>query len=340
MAKSKSTTTATQYLVANVAPSQNTAKFEQTADKTFKNDLETLNETITDNHHNKVLIICGPTATGKTKFALEIAKKLNGEIISADSRQVYVGRDITTGKDLPPNIEYRISNIEWRDRKLKYYEINGIKVWLYDVVNPDEPFNVSFWHECAELVINDILSRQKLPIVVGGTGLFIKSLTQDLSNIDVPYNEELRKNLEKKDAKYLFNYLNSINPEKAASLNNSDRHNPRRLIRAIEISVSKKETPFRIERSLLNTLQIGITAPRDHLYRLVNQRISNRISAGASSEDPVLAAHPDKWREIEHGIIRHQLTWFKNQPGITWFDISRPGWQKRAIIKIKSWVKQ
>jgi tRNA dimethylallyltransferase len=127
---------------------------------------------------HKILIICGPTATGKTTFGIEIAKKFNGEIISADSRQVFTGMDIVTGKDLPPSSRLHVSNLKWRDRKLKYYIVDGIKIWLYDIVFPYEPFNIAFWNEASTRVISDVNRRGKIPIVVGGTGLYIKSLSK------------------------------------------------------------------------------------------------------------------------------------------------------------------
>lgn len=167
---------------------------------------------------NKVLVICGPTATGKTSFALQMAKELNGELVSADSRQVYIGRDLETGKDLD-----LIKN-------------SGIKIWLYDVVNPGEEFSVAIWRKLAHEAIADILSRGKLPIVVGGSGLYIRALTEDLSEVDISRNEKLRAELKNKSASELFDYLKNINLTKAMSMNNSDRKNPRRLIRAIEIS--------------------------------------------------------------------------------------------------------
>ncbi|TSC87795.1 MAG: tRNA dimethylallyltransferase [Microgenomates group bacterium Gr01-1014_16] len=289
---------------------------------------------------NKVLVICGPTATGKTKFGIEVAKKFDGEIISADSRQVFTGKNLIHGKDLPPNTEYRISNIEWRNKKLKYYEIEGVKIWLYDIVEPGEDFSVAYWKECADLVIADILSRKKLPIVVGGTGLYLKSLSQNLNQISIPPNSLLREKLNNKSPKYLFNYLNRLDSFRAAKLNVSDRQNPRRLIRAIEISLSKLPSPRLGEGRGVRYLQFGLTAAREHLYERVNRKITDRINLGAASEDPDLAAHPAKWQGIEHGIVRHQLTWFKKQPGITWFDITRPNWQSQGIIKISSCLKQ
>ena len=139
--------------------------------------------------------------------------------------------------------------------------------------------------------------------------------------------------------KYLFNYLNKIDSIKSASLNQSDRANPRRLIRAIEISSSKKQT-HNPQSTTHNFLQIGLTAPRDCLYNLVNQRVLDRITVGAAVEDPGLAANPRKWQNQEHGIIRHQLTWFKVQPGITWFDISQPDWKRKATNLIENWYNQ
>lgn len=287
---------------------------------------------------NKILIICGPTATGKTKFSLTIAEKFNGELVSADSRQVYVGKNIVTGKDLPPDLGPQTSIINWRDRYLKYYDLNGIRVWLYDIVNPDDKFNVSFWRECADLVINDITGRNKLPIVVGGSGLFIKSLTQDLTQITIPPNEILRGQLSEKSAKYLFNYLNKIDSFKAASLNISDRNNPRRLIRSIEISQASPKVS--LKKITADYLQIGLTASNTDLYQLINRRVLSRIQAGAALEDKIIAGNPESWQNHEHLLARHQQTWFRKQPHINWFDISSQNWQIKAELLIADWYNK
>ncbi|HJZ05202.1 hypothetical protein A2634_00330 [Candidatus Amesbacteria bacterium RIFCSPHIGHO2_01_FULL_48_32] len=297
---------------------------------------------------SKVLIISGPTATGKTKLALEIAQKFSGEIVSADSRQVYTGKNLIHGKDLPPNPKAQISSLKWRSKNLKYYVVDGIKIWLYDVVNPGEEFNVSFWKECADLVISDIISRKKLPIIVGGTGLFIKSLTHDLSTINVPLDRNLRKKLENQSPEQLFNYLKSINEKKADNLNDSDRHNPRRLIRAIEISLAPPPLTAKTRAAGEKLrggwgrryLQIGLIASRDFLYQLVDQRIASRISAGAVSEDSDLAAHPESWQSMEHKIIRHQLTWFATHPPDHWFYITKPSWQSFALSYVDAWYNE
>ena len=288
---------------------------------------------------NKILIICGPTAMGKTKLGINMAKKLNGEVVSADSRQVYIGKNLVHGKDLPSHLEPQISNLTWRDRYLKYYEVNGVKIWLYDIVSSGKEFNVSYWKECADLVISDILSRNHLPMVVGGTGLFIKSLTQPLSHIYIPPHSLLRIKLANKSAGYLFNYLNKIDSIRAASLNISDRHNPRRLIRAIEISLSGSPT---MNHKLTNyeLFSIGLTAPRAELYKRIDQRIVGRIAAGAAAEDSTLAADPPRWQFQEHQIARRQLTWFAKQPHIHWFDVTSPSWQREAEKLVIGWYNQ
>ena len=112
---------------------------------------------------DKVLVICGPTATGKTKFALELAKELNSELVSADSRQVYKGNDLETGKDLD------------------VIEKSGVKVWLLDILDSNQEFSVSQWRKLAQEAIKDILLRGKLPIVVGGSGFYIRGLSENLS---------------------------------------------------------------------------------------------------------------------------------------------------------------
>jgi tRNA dimethylallyltransferase len=310
---------------------------------------------------NKILVICGPTATGKTAFGIEIAKKNNGEIISADSRQVYTGMDIVTGKDLPPGSRPHESNLKWRDRKLKYYIVNGINIWLYDVVFPIEPFNVAYWNEAATLVISDLQSRGKVPIVVGGTGLFLKSVYQPLSQISISPNPVLREKLGGKSAEYLFDYLNRLDPVKSASLNQSDRHNPRRLIRAVEISLSSKNPNQHFKPSILEVLSVGLTAPFEFLKNKVDKRISNRLDQGAMNEIKTLVERYggdlpsmsacgyrafrsqdflQKWKISEHQYLRRQLIWFKKQPDIRWFDISSGNWQTSALNLVTAWYNK
>jgi len=261
---------------------------------------------------NKVLIICGPTATGKTKFALELAKKFNGELVSADSRQVYIGNDLETGKDFHLNTDH-------------------IKIWLLDILQQGEEFSVSAWRHLAQEAIKDILSQGKLPIVVGGSGLYIKSLVQDLPDIDVPYDKKLRRDWEDKSAKELFDYLKSINLKKANSMNASDSQNPRRLIRAIEITQHPSLTSQDASRRLdlregmgVSYLQIGLTSSKENLVAKIKKRVVDRGIAKS-------------FEAKEVAIMKKQVVWFKKQPLVTWFDVTKPDWQAQAIKLVSSW---
>jgi tRNA dimethylallyltransferase len=309
---------------------------------------------------NKLLIVCGPTATGKTALGLTLAKKFGGEIISADSRQVYRGLDIVTGKDIPLGAKPYPSQIRWRDRVLKYYIVNGIKIWLYDVVSPDEPFNIAYWKEAADLVISDIHMRGGLPIVVGGTGLYIRSLLSELDLAAIPPNSILRNKFSDTNAGDLFDYLNKLDPSRAAAMNASDRKNPRRLIRAIEIAVAP--VPPKPGVALcLDTLAVGLTADRAFIFGLIDKRIDRRMLAGAEAEmaqvintygreTPAMTAlgyrvldYPDrigKWAILEKQYVRRQLTWFKKQPGIVWFDIQKPDWPENCLDLVQNWYNK
>src|SRR3989344_4678270 len=162
----------------------------------------------------KLLIICGPTATGKTKLAANLSKKFSGKIISADSRQVYKGMDIVTGKDRPKEVS----------------------IWGYDIIRPNEEFSVAHFVNLAGKEITRVDKQGKLPIIVGGTGFWLKSLLNPPATINIIPDWQLREKLEKFSATELLERLKKIDPKRAASMNQSDRNNPRRLMRAIEVA--------------------------------------------------------------------------------------------------------
>ncbi|RMD65757.1 tRNA (adenosine(37)-N6)-dimethylallyltransferase MiaA, partial [Candidatus Pacearchaeota archaeon] len=162
----------------------------------------------------KIVLISGPTATGKTKLAVKLTKIFPALLISADSRQVYQGMDIVTGKDHPPQI----------------------KLACLDILKPDEKISVALWRQCALKAIASAYSQNQLPIIVGGTNFYLKSLTSNIETITIPPNLSLRRILSAKTAVELQAILNKLNPTKLKRMNNSDRHNPRRLIRAIEVA--------------------------------------------------------------------------------------------------------
>lgn len=206
---------------------------------------------------NKVLVILGPTASGKTSLAVKLAKKFHGEIVSADSRQVYRGLDIGTGKDLS---EYG---------KTPYH--------LIDVANPMEEFNLAKYQKLAKKAIKDILSRGKLPIIVGGTGLYLQALVDGYQlNKQIP-NPKRRMDLEQMSVKELFVLLQKEKPDFANNLNNSDKNNSRRLIRYIEIMESGEEKAPNKKPSKNDFLLLGLRQDDEEMRQRVVKRIKDRL---------------------------------------------------------------
>lgn len=198
-----------------------------------------------------------------------MARKFDGEMISADSRQVYKYMDIGTGKDLR--------------------EYGDIKVWGIDLVEPDYPFNVSEWREYASEVIKDIWKRGKLPVVVGGTALYIKALLKPFETMEIAPNLEIRKRLSGYKIAQLQEELHKIDKEKWETMNESDRENPRRLIRAIEITFSRRgllrenNQDWLFKASPL-ILLIGLTAEEEYLKKKISERVERRINEGIGEE--------------------------------------------------------
>ena len=209
----------------------------------------------------KVIVILGPTASGKTKLGVKLAHDFKGEIISADSRQVYIGMDIGTGKDLA---EYKING-----KKIAYH--------LIDVVSPKVKFNLARYQRLALKEINNILKRQKVPFIVGGTGLYIQALTDNyrLSNFKSSAKERLA--LEKLGAAKLFKLITKAKPEFAARLNNSERHNARRLARYLEIINSGQEFGSINKEPKFSFLILGLEISDDKMRAKIKKRLKIRL---------------------------------------------------------------
>ncbi len=244
-----------------------------------------------------MLIICGPTGTGKTRLALEMASTLGGELISADSRQVYRGMDIGTGKDLPPKAGRdpysMMAAFGDASYVLQPFMIDGVRLWMYDVVSPAEPFSVSHFASLAGAVRDDILARGRLPIVVGGTGLYINALIARQETFDIGPDPVLRERLGAQSVSQLQRELQVTDRRVWESLNESDRQNPRRLVRKIEIAMAARSG--RIPSGTAATSPgdvhiLGLTAPTSFLYDRIDARVDQRMEQGMLGEIARLAS--------------------------------------------------
>jgi len=313
----------------------------------------------------KLLIVCGPTATGKSLLALKLAKKFGGEVVSADSRQIYRGMDIGTGKELPVNSKLKIQNLKLGG----YYKIDGVRIWGYDIADAKKGFSVAQYIKIAWEIIDNILARGKLPILVGGTGLYIKGVVDGIATAQVPPNLKLRKSLSEKNSEELFEILAQVDAMKAGSLNTSDRKNPRRLIRAIEVALNKSK--IKVQKTLLkaDTLFVGLYAPKAVIGKRINLRVDSRTDLGIEKEIKSLLSsgvkwgsqamdslgyrqwkkyfeNPGKallqetiksWKSEEHSYAKRQMTWFKKDKRINWFDISTDSWEKNVEKLVEKW---
>jgi tRNA dimethylallyltransferase len=296
---------------------------------------------------NRLVIVCGPTASGKTVVAKALAKKFNGELVSADSRQVYRGMDIGTGKDIA--------------------SLQGISMWMYDVVDPDKPFSVSLYRKSAMRYIKDIRKRGKLPIIVGGTGLYIQSLVQTIPTEGVKPNIDLRKKLEVQPLDRLQAIMKEECLRTWGLLNDSDRNNPRRLIRKIELGRAGITDVKKPSTHVQDICWIGLTAPFPFIYDQIDSRVEKRVKEGVVAEIESLLAKGytwgmpsmsglgyaewkgyferketlkevvQKWKFDEHAYARRQMTWFKRNNAIRWFDVSQNDLIESIEQHIRTW---
>lgn len=286
----------------------------------------------------KVIVILGQTATGKSALAIKIAKKISGEIISADSRQVYKGLDIGTGK-------------------ITQKEMRGIPHHLLNVVNPKYKFTVAEYQKKAIYAIAEIIKRGKVPIICGGTGFYIDAITKGIVFPEVPPNNKLRKHLIRKDATALFHTLQKLDAERARDI---DKNNKVRLIRAIEIAKALGKVPkIREVKPLYKFIKIGLYLPTDVLKEKIKKRVAkmfkdgllkeiNKLKkparlGGAGVSDKRLKKfgfeydNPTKEKVI-NGTVKYakrQMTWFKRDKDIKWFDTSKKNTEEIILAKLK-----
>ena len=205
----------------------------------------------------KIIVILGPTASGKSNLAVNLALKHNGEIISADSRQIYKSMNIGTGK-------------------ITKKEMRGIPHYLLDITSPKTQLSVAHFQKQAQLAIKKILAKGKTPIICGGTGLYIDAVIDNQIFPSVKPDFKLRKKLEKLTTKELFAKLKKLDPNRAKSI---DKNNPRRLIRALEIvMISKKPVPKIQKHRDYTVLKLGVKREQKQLNELIWKRLIKRLN--------------------------------------------------------------
>ena len=280
---------------------------------------------------NKLIVILGPTASGKTDLSIKLAKKFNGEVVSADSRQVYKGMDIGSGK-------------------ITKKEMLNIPHHLLDVANPKKRFSVVQYQKLALKAIKNIQKKNKLPILVGGTGFYIQSIVNDVAIPEVKPNCKLRKKLEKKSNAELYRMLVKRDPIRAKNI---DKQNPRRLIRALEI-ISKTGMAIpplnQIKKPTFETLQIGVIKSSTELKNLIHKRLIKRLQNNLMIKEVKKLRKSLSWERLEElGLeyrfvaqylqnkityqeminniqkesehyVKRQLTWFKRDQRIKWVE--------------------
>ncbi|OHX30209.1 tRNA (adenosine(37)-N6)-dimethylallyltransferase MiaA [Bacillus mycoides] len=286
----------------------------------------------------KVAVIIGPTAVGKTKLSIDLAKALNGEIISGDSMQIYRTMDIGTAK-------------------VTTDEMDGIPHYMIDIKDPEDAFSVAEFQERVRKCIREITERGKLPIIVGGTGLYIQSVLFDYQFTDeagdATYREQMEKLALERGVEYIHKKLQEVDPESAERIH---ANNVRRVIRALEIfhttgekmsnQLEKQENELLYDVSL-----IGLTMDREMLYDRINLRVNLMIEQGLLEE--VKGLHERGVRDcqsiqaigykeiydyfenrvsLEEAVsqlktnsrryAKRQLTWFRNKMDVAWFDVT------------------
>lgn len=296
--------------------------------------------------NKKLLIICGPTATGKSALAVELAKQFNGEVISADSRQVYTGLDIGSAK-------------------ITESEMQGIPHHLIDVAHPNDYFSVADFQKFAQEKVDEIHARGKLPILCGGTGMYVDSVIYNMQFPEVLPNNSLRTELEQLPVEQLFEKLVTLDPNRA---NTIDSQNPVRLIRAIEIATELGSVPtVSKHHAQYDTLFIGLDLPKEILQERIKERITARIFASGKNPRTLFDEITDLntsgvsferlerfGLEYRYGsqyvqgkitleqfevllatktwqFAKRQMTWFKRNPEINWFN---PITDQQKILKL------
>lgn len=304
----------------------------------------------------KIIAICGPTAVGKTKFAIDVALKMNGEIVSCDSMQLYKFMDIGSAK---PTVE----------------EMSKVRHFLVDEIDPREPFSVVKYQALAKKAINEIFDKDKIPVIAGGTGLYLNSLLYDMDFSAPPKNDDYRRSLfeEAKElgAMSVHNKLKQVDPDAAERIH---PNNVKKVIRALEAAESgdkvKDFAKDPVKTKDYECILIGLARDREELYDRINKRVDGLMEQGLvdevkglmeigltyedismkgigykeiinylNGEYPVEEAVRLIKRNTRH-LAKRQMTWFKRYENIKWFNISDYDSEADCLGDIILWLKK
>ncbi|WP_227872517.1 tRNA (adenosine(37)-N6)-dimethylallyltransferase MiaA [Jeotgalibaca ciconiae] len=307
--------------------------------------------------NSSIIVIMGPTAVGKTALGVHLAKKYSGEVINGDSLQVYKGLDIGTAK-------------------VTVEEMGGIPHHLIDIVDVASSYTASDFKAAAEQVIDDIQSRGKVPILVGGSGLYIQGLLNDMkfgkTGEDISFRKNLEKTLEETSSLYIWNQLNMVDPEAAKEIH---PNNTRRVIRALEsIHMSGEKFSSQQEFSLSDSyrvLSIALNCDRTLLYERINHRVEVMVEQGVLDEAKMLfelvnkennQAHKgigykewfpyfsgdatfdeakEKVKQNSRRYAKRQLTWFRNRmENVHWFDVMKDNYLESVELLVTDFLER
>lgn len=298
-----------------------------------------------------LIVLTGPTAVGKTSLSISLAKAVNGEIISADSMQVYKGMDIGSAK-------------------IRKEEMQGVTHYLVDILEPEEEFHIVKFQELAKAALEEIYAKGKIPILVGGTGFYIQAVTRDIdftqAEQETSYREELEQFAKEKGAEYLHEKLREVDPKSAENIH---ANNVKRVIRALEFyhqngtPISEHNEEQKQQTSPYNLAYFVLTAPREILYERIDRRVDQMMEEGLLEEvkslrergchrgmvsmqglgyKEILAYLEGEYpleeavrilkRDTRH-FAKRQLTWFRREQDVIWVDKEQFHWNEAEILE-------
>ena len=298
-----------------------------------------------------LIVLTGPTAVGKTSLSISLAKAVNGEIISADSMQVYKGMDIGSAK-------------------IRKEEMQGVTHYLVDILEPEEEFHIVKFQELAKAALEEIYANGKIPILVGGTGFYIQAVTRDIdftqAEQETSYREELEQFAKEKGAEYLHEKLREVDSKSAENIH---ANNVKRVIRALEFyhqngtPISEHNEEQKQQTSPYNLAYFVLTAPREILYERIDRRVDQMMEEGLLEEvkslrergchrgmvsmqglgyKEILAYLEGEYpleeavrilkRDTRH-FAKRQLTWFRREQDVIWVDKEQFHWNEAEILE-------